>query len=187
MFTKPVLYFSRDPFYKWKAMVYSGHSQPCRRLFGYQHAFVVPSKAVAGFSVEDRLYSQLQAGFDFHWFNVWSHNSQRITFVAYQLSEIKATNEPTETNMLLGGNVKGMWAPPLPSFLPTPPYICLNCPQCFLPKFTPTLRALKPTREMGRRKQKRAKSKRISKFPSGWLTGSKGNPRVFPKLSKKPI
>lgn len=76
---------------------------------------------------------------------------------------------------------KGMWAPLLSSFLPSHPNTCLSW---HYPN--------SGRREMSRRKQKCAKSKKISrlkkcKFPFAWPTISIGNPRVFPKLSMKPM
>lgn len=80
----------------------------------------------------------IPSGLDFHLFIVCSFNSQRVVFVAYHFSELKATDIPTDSETLLGvtgeGNITASSA-----ILSSPhPYTCLSCPGGSLPSITPT-------------------------------------------------
>lgn len=134
--------FSKRPILQKEGNGISGPCQQHRRLFGPStHCTIQSIRQFLGWS---RLYYQVQAGFDFCWFDVRSLNSQRLALVAYQVSQLKATNEPIDANLLLGGSGQGnMGASPALLYTTTPLLVALSCPPWSLPNITPTLRVLR--------------------------------------------
>lgn len=109
--------------------------------------------------------------------------------MAYKLSELKATNEATDTNVLVCVNDKGN--------VSSPSALLSSLTPRHLPQLTsPNSEGLQTNQRNEEEKMEKCKKQenilvkkqqQQRKFPFGGPTGSKGNPRVFPKLSMKPV
>lgn len=94
---KPVLYFPRDLFYKWKVMACNGSSQWNKRLFRASTYCALHSPH--WFLGWEQIILTIP---EWVWFPLISCLAIWLPFVAYQLLELKATNEPSDRKILLG-------------------------------------------------------------------------------------
>lgn len=126
MSIKPVLYFPRDLSYTWKAMVHNGPSQQHKRRF--EASTHRTTQSIGWFLGGGQMGLTIPSGFAFHLFIVCSFNSQRVAFVAYHLSELKATDIPKDSETLLGMTGEGTMTASSAILSSPHPYTCLSCP-----------------------------------------------------------
>lgn len=94
---KPVPYFPRDPFYKRKAVACNGSSQWNKRLF--RASTYCALRCAHWFLGWEQIILTIP---EWVWFPSISCLAIWLPFVAYQLLELKATNKPSDRNILLG-------------------------------------------------------------------------------------
>lgn len=168
---KPSLYFPRDTLYQWKAMVYNGPCQPHTRLFGPSTHWYHPKQSLVSRLRTDSINNSRLGLISVDL--MLSHSTPRVACVAYPLSQLRPHTK---------GTVKGT-VPPLTSFIPPHP----TPASAVSSQHHPTPRVPRPTRGMGRRKQKSAKREDIFSFSNVNSLLALKFFFVFPNCSVKPI